>query len=330
MAVIIRPFTSDDYPTMVAARNAAYPDYPESIEDWHHFDENLDQRCPLVRFVAEVNGKIVGSVQAHQMPWAYHPQKFVLGLSVDPAYQNRGIGRRLYDAMMEELAPQNPISFLASLRDDWAAAKHFALSRGFEVKMHYWESWLNIPQFDPAPFLPVIDKVLGQGIRIITLGEAMANDPDHARKIYRLVQDVLADVPMPEPYTEVAYDVWYKGFFSNPNILPDGYFLAVDGEQYVGLSALWQIHGLQDLQTGLTGVLRSHRRRGIALALKLKALEYARNYGATYVRTGNEQNNRAMLSINEMLGFAKMPPWMDLIKQVRAETSEELEVAEQA
>ena len=56
------------------------------------------------------------------------------------------------------------------------------------------------------------------------------------------------------------------------------------------------------LYTGLTGVLRSHRRRGIATALKVTALEMAKARGVRTLETDNEENN-PMYLLNVELGF---------------------------
>jgi len=68
---------------------------------------------------------------------------------------------------------------------------------------------------------------------------------------------------------------------------------------------LFKSHRPQTLQTGLTGVRKSHRRKGLALALKLRAAAFAKAYGARYIRTSNHQANRSMLAINEAMGFVK-------------------------
>jgi mycothiol synthase len=83
------------------------------------------------------------------------------------------------------------------------------------------------------------------------------------------------------------------------------------------MSQLWHSQASPDLYNGLTGVLRSHRRRGIALALKLRGIAYAKALGRPTIKTWNESNNRAMLAINEALGFVKQPAWIDFVKVLR-------------
>jgi hypothetical protein len=80
------------------------------------------------------------------------------------------------------------------------------------------------------------------------------------------------------------------------------------------MSCLWRhAAGRHKLNTGLTGVLRSHRRRGIATALKVCAMSFARDYGAIEVDTDNEENN-PMLQLNYQLGFRSLPAELTLHK----------------
>jgi GNAT superfamily N-acetyltransferase len=103
---------------------------------------------------------------------------------------------------------------------------------------------------------------------------------------------------------------------SNPKILPDAYFVAVHDGEYVGQSVLWANRADAGLDTGLTGVRRAYRRRGVALALKLRGIDYARRHGHPLIRTGNDSHNLPMLSINERLGFVKQPAWILLSRGI--------------
>ncbi len=91
--------------------------------------------------------------------------------------------------------------------------------------------------------------------------------------------------------------------------------LAKDGERWVGLSVLYIVSGKPDmLSSGLTGVIRPYRRQGIATALKLRNIAFARQYGAKTIETTNEENN-PMYLLNRWLGFQPRPAMLTFEKQ---------------
>ncbi|MFY0535900.1 GNAT family N-acetyltransferase [Nannocystis pusilla] len=103
---------------------------------------------------------------------------------------------------------------------------------------------------------------------------------------------------------------------SLPGFLPEGCWFALAGADYVGLS--WMNAFPSDprlLETGLTGVVRSHRRRGIATALKVHAIDFARRRGAERIVTRNEENN-PMYDLNLMLGFRPGPAMCEYEKHL--------------
>jgi GNAT superfamily N-acetyltransferase len=114
-----------------------------------------------------------------------------------------------------------------------------------------------------------------------------------------------------------VYDGW---IFDSPNYLPEGNFIALDGDRYVGMSTLRTSQASPDeYYVGFTGVLRDYRGKGIAMALKLKAIAFARQRGIKQIKTWNDSSNRPMLRINEALGFAKQPAWISYLKKLRNE-----------
>ena len=52
-----------------------------------------------------------------------------------------------------------------------------------------------------------------------------------------------------------------------------------------------------------TGVAASHRGNGIAVALKLRAIQWAQRNGVDWFYTSSETGNSPMLSINQKLGY---------------------------
>jgi RimJ/RimL family protein N-acetyltransferase len=105
---------------------------------------------------------------------------------------------------------------------------------------------------------------------------------------------------LPEPPADVSSR-------SDPRLLPDAYFVALHGAEYVGQSVLWANKTAARLDTGLTGVKRSFRSRGLALALKLRGVAYAKAHSFPTIMTSNDSLNLSILAINEKLGFVKDP-----------------------
>ncbi len=313
MNVHIRPFTGDDYAAFAALRNAAFPEYPLTVEEWQHIDRHRDPKCRFVRFVAERDGRIVGSSQYGNMTWMFHPQKFYVHVTVHPECEPQGIGRTLYRYLIEQLAPFEPLALRCEVREDMVSAVRFAKRNGFREEMRVWESRLDVQAFDSAPYAQALERTAAQGISIKTFRELEA-DPDRNHKLHALITEIDRDVPAPEPITPVPFDVWLSNTLEAPSLLPDAFLVALDGDEYVGLSQLWHRQGNNALDNGLTGVKRSHRRKGIALALKVRNILHAQAEGYQLIMTSNESNNRPMLSINERLGFRKQPAWVNFVQ----------------
>jgi mycothiol synthase len=316
--VTLRPFTPDDYPALVAINNAVYADYPNTAEEIRYNDEHRDPKCHFARFVAEHDAAVVGFGSCGHYTGMFHPRKFWLSVEVHPGWQGQGIGSALYDHVLGSLDPFVPLSVSGQIRSDWAYSVRFLAARGFTERMRSWESRLDVAAFDDSPYAGVQERLEADGIVIKTFAE-LAADPERNRKLYELDRELSADVPSPEPYTPVSYEFFVSRVVEDPDLLPEGYFVALDAAtgEYAGMSQLWHSQGSADLYNGLTAVKRSYRRRGIALALKLRGIAFARAQGRPTIKTWNESNNRAMLAINEALGFVKQPAWIDLVNVLR-------------
>ena len=124
-------------------------------------------------------------------------------------------------------------------------------------------------------------------------------------------------VPDIDPFTPMPYDDFVKTYLTAPYVIPEAFFLAKDGDRYVGVARLWSIAEQPDiLHQDLTGVVPEYRGKGIAMALKLKTVEFARAAGKRQIRTWNDSLNQPMLRINEALGFAKEPAEIVFIKDL--------------
>lgn len=311
--VQIRAFEPGDYERLSEIFHANYPDYDRSTEEFRRLDENWDGiRYILKRYVAfEAKGRRTVAVGEYRhMRWMFHPRKFWFTVDVDPEWQRRGIGTTLYNHIKEELKHLQALAIRTEAREDKTESLSFLRERGFRESMRAWESRLRVGEFDFNSFSEYAKKVNSQGIVISTLAEEARTDPESYRKLHELLTKTNADAPRPDKYTPISYETFLKDL-SHPAILPDCCFIAKDKGRYVGMSdAEKSEKEPKDLYQGFTGVLPEYRGRGIAVALKLKVIEYARMKGYEVIKTGNASTNVGMLHINQKLGFRRQVGWI--------------------
>ena len=232
---------------------------------------------------------------------------------VHPDARGKGVGRALYEHLLRELGPHGPRVLEGNTREDQAGALKFLEARGWKERARHWESWLELAHFDPHRFTGAIERVLEAGYRITTFDLLEREVHDARRKLYELDCDVQKDIPgEDDDFSYPTLERYWERTLAKPNYRPELWFVALDSSgELAGLSQLYLREADTDLDTGLTGTARAHRRRGVALALKLKAIEFALERGTPRIRTNNSQANRPMLSLNEALGFEKQPAWIE-------------------
>jgi GNAT superfamily N-acetyltransferase len=90
------------------------------------------------------------------------------------------------------------------------------------------------------------------------------------------------------------------------DVLPEGHFVAFDGEHVVGVSRVMRDLNHPDVvRQGFTGTHPDYRGQGLALALKLRTIQFARERGYREMRTSNDATNGPMLHINDTIGFRR-------------------------
>ena len=193
----------------------------------------------------------------------------------------------------------------------------FLRRRGFEEVQREWESRLDIAGFDFDRFRGAEERVARQNIVITTLAAEMERDPQALRKAYELRLAGEEDEPAVDPITPVPFETFLSEEVESPSALREAYFLAKQGDRYIGESTLFRdLEEPEVLHQGFTAVLRECRGRGVAMALKLRTVRYAREHGKLDIRTWNNTRNRPMLRINEAMGFEKQPVWIEYEKQL--------------
>lgn len=312
----IRDFAKCDaeYQAIADVQTAVWPDYPATAEELEHWDDHWEKEYLYQRLVVEVDGTIVGYGNYNEPSWSYQPNKYEIGLDLKPEFREKGIGSAFYDHVMSILAPMEPAKIVAATRENQPQSIRFLENRGFAFKMRFPTSHLDLQKFDPSRFEESIQRTKNAGIEILTLPEIKARNEDWKQRVYDLRSEIQKDVPAVDPITPDPIEVWETRVLQHPNILPECWVIALDGDQYVGYSNIWKMPANSEkLDTGLTGVLRSHRRKGVCTAMKIKSIETAKKLGAKVLETENEENN-PMYQINLKLGFEPQPAWLDFHK----------------
>lgn len=319
--VTIRAAVPGDETLILAVGNTLFPnDYQETLEEFRHHRERLRAGGYADVFaVAETpDGQVVGYAHHQQMPGQANPDRFRVFVGVAPEWHGQGVGRALFAHAAAQLTGRGARAAETFAREHDNRVIDFLVRRGFREAMRAWENRLDPSRFDPAPFAPYLERVAAAGITITTLAEEQHRDPDAVSKAYELHNAVEADIPSASPFQAQPFERFMEHNVGGPNALLDAYFLATAGDAYVGEAVLRKPVLGTHLTHDTTGVRRAYRGRGIAMALKLATIAYARAHGCTQIRTWNEVNNAGMLTINERLGFVRQPAWITFEKTLAA------------
>ena len=315
----IRPldFSNHDIKTFVQLSNLCWPDHQTTEASVRHDIETWPPKYFITRNMIEHDGAVIGLAEALEMPWSYKPGKYFISINIHPDYRRKGHAKSAYQFLLDELNKRDPAPahLVGEVREDMTPGVTMLESLGYTVAMRYPISHLTVAEFDPAPFASSAQRFKDSGLKARTLADLKTEDPDWSNKLYDLVWAIAQDVPSTDPPEKPTKEEFDQRIDS-PSRLYDGYFIAVDGDSYVGLSNLSaDLADKKKVFTGLTGVIRSHRRKSVATALKLHAIEFARQYGAEIIETDNEENN-PMYQINVKLGFKPVPGWVEYHKAV--------------
>lgn len=321
--LLIRPFNrvEEEYIWVVDLFNTVWPDKQETVEEWKHFEKARKPGLLYREAVAELNGKRVGHVIYMEPWWSQEKGTIFFDIMVHPDHQKKGIGKAIFDHVLDDIKDFDLKALTTKSREDQANALTFVKKLGFEQTMRMPRSFLNLETFDASRFASIYDEMASHNIQIFTMAELKETDPQWKEKLYELRWQIIKDVPSPEPREKPTFEEFEKFSLGQPKLEPKCNFIATDGDEYVGFSNLWPGENPDKIDTGLTGVARSHRRKGICMALKLRGFEFAKAYGAKCIETENEENN-PMYQINLRFGFEPQPAWLDFRKAIQPEMTE--------
>lgn len=318
--VTIRPFQDNDYAALVALRNAIRPNRAETIEGRRNFDGVLRMRgMEPARLIAEVGGQVVGY---GDIVGSGDAQGADIG--VDPAMRRQAIGSALW-TRVEATLRERGAKMVRTLWIDVAnhAVVAFLNYLGFQERERAWDLTLDLATFDRSRLPSTTNILAAPGITFTNLAVEGAHDESVLHRVHRLHNACRLDQPPAEDRLEpIPFDAWVAQLVQGPSALLEAFFLAKAGAEYVGMSHLQRSNDPGVVENGFTGVLPAYRNRGIARALKLRAIVYARDHEYQEIRTGNHAANTPMLRVNEILGFRKTAAKIRFEKKLSALASD--------
>lgn len=314
--MMIRPFepTDEEYEAIAAVEKAVWADNADSAADFRFADQNRDLAHAYQRLVMEQNREIVGFAAWKQMA---QNGRYRLTITVHPAHERLGMGTAVYNQIIETIKQQQPAPIVleAGTYAHKPQGVRFLEQRGFEIVMRWIISTLDVQAFDETQFGPLLQKIAAQGIDLVPLPQLKQRDPNWQRAIYELDWELSQDEPLPSPPTKPPFELYQKYEFENPKQIEEAWFMAVENGRYLGMTQLFRTDDPALVKTGFTGTVRSQRRRGLATALKARAISHAKRLGVQTIRTGNEANN-PMYALNQQLGFQDLTANLAFEKQL--------------
>ena len=311
MDLTIRAFEDADYPRLAEIEAAVDPGVASSAELLRERDSVDEPRVRVLHLAAEnASGELVGAGRVSHIWWNFNPRYYMMRIVVDPKWQRRGIGSTLLDRVLGELRGWNAALVRGETRDSHPEAIAFAEHHGFREWRRRWESVLEVDSADTDSLLRADRRAQDSGVAItIFATERQTRGDQLARDVWQL-QDAIfrADPSNVSEGEGISFERFVAAELEWSEALPEAHFLAYVGDRLVGVSRLARDQDRPGtLDQAFTGTHPEFRGLGIAQALKLRTIEFARQHGYREIRTSNDSTNEPMLHINTAIGFRRGP-----------------------
>jgi mycothiol synthase len=278
--ITLQPIDSDaDLEAFLAVRRAVLP--TERQPTLAELKASLHPGDLLL--LAELDGEVAGSGLANRSDTG----QAHLAPRVLPDKRGRGVGSSVLLKLAEHAVQQGYARAGAHVAGDDSRSLAFATRHGFRETRRDIEQVLTLDGADVVP--PEVE-----GVSLVSVAER----PELLEEAYALAQQGYEDVPIAG--LDIQMDAWLR----DEATLPAGSFVALHDGEIVGYAGLmnWTDDPKKAVH-GLTVVDRQWRGRGLATALKLRQIAWARANGlrqlVTYTQTGNENMRR----VNDRLGY---------------------------
>jgi GNAT superfamily N-acetyltransferase len=253
-------------------------------------------------WVALDDGDLVGAGSFGPAWWTCDPGIFTIEIRVDPARWREGIGTGLYDQLCSRLLSRGTTRLVGWIRADAGHAARFAARHGFhETGQVIQEYRLFLPDAVTGDPERAEERLRRDGLRLASLAKLGRDDEWFLRALQRVWAGGADGAPDSEELRR-SFPTWQRQILHAPGMSPETHWVALDGDQPVGMTFLKRLSD-EAAETDYTGVASTYRGRGIATALKRRAIAWAREKGLRWFFTSSEIGNARMIGINRRLGY---------------------------
>ena len=245
-----------------------------------------------------------------------HATWFQVNVVVDEPFRRQGIGTSLYARLFEEMTQHDPKVLRADAYENLPAGLRFALILGFKDVFREGPSHLDLEPFDATPFAPLLERLEREGIEFLSYAEYRERNGGFSEPLYAAYCDAWKDVPKEEE-SEISRDDWQEWVLEGSQLSFEISTVALSGDQIVGFCEVGSAAKGRPVHAGLAGVARPERKRGIATAAYVKAIEAAQHRGHPQMQTSSGIENVAMQTVYSKLGFVREPVWIQLERRLR-------------
>ncbi len=236
-----------------------------------------------------------------------------VGLRVAPEWRRRGVARSLLGQLEHHARTNKATRLVAAVRGDEPDGGRFAEAVGFRAFHERIDAYIDVPSFDASAFEDPDEIARRAGVRLATYAELTsergAEVEAFQRELLPVIWAMAGDVPSPTPMPEQPppFEMARRMFFEGPGQDPPSTIIALrDGHPIAMTATMVKENGTA--YTNFTGVARAERGKGLALAMKLRALRELRARGVKLFGTTNDEQNAAMRGINRRLGYVPDAP----------------------
>ncbi len=301
--LMIRDFRPEDAEAVATAHRAGREHLVQAPEVFVWLNARQAKGEHYRTFVAELDGRVVGSVRCAVVIGTTTRGIGHANGSVLPEYRRRGAFTALLAAAERHLTEHGVVE-VHSWVDDEPGPRAFAEARGFAAgrTAHFGGRELARP-LPEAPPLPA-------GVELRP-ASAWAADP---RPVFEVEADAILDEPGEVVMDAADYDEWLAGEWHSPAFDADLSVVAVvDGRP----AAFTAVHTDGDRYwSAFTACRRDFRGRGLAKLAKRESLGLAREAGLSHAYTSNDATNAPMLAINAWLGYERCASERKFIKRL--------------